>query len=64
MALVVQSRDVAVLDLVFKTKAIEFTAKMNVKISKRLMVDWIAAKNDLTCYLQRFLVKIMHVLVK
>ena len=31
MALVVQSRDVAVLDLVFKTKAIEFTAKMNVK---------------------------------
>ena len=64
MALVVQSRDVAVLALVFKTKAIEFTAKMNVKISKRLMVDWIAAKLDLTCYLQRFLVKIMHVLVK
>ena len=35
--LVVESRDVAVSALVFKTKATEFAEKMNVEISKRLM---------------------------
>lgn len=55
--LVVRSSDIAVSSLILKSKATEFTEKMNVKIFMPQMTGQTAGKNDITYHSKSFLVK-------